>query len=448
MSFTKHEELTVTMHSSNPRYVPDLMDEGSQAAIVGAMRRIYKSDDFLDKVWPAAYDAKRRTGNLISLEEVDLIVLPLDRIGAPAGASGASVYVTYFSHRENSPEPRLLPSLPLVVKVGGPGKLEPEIEFIDHWPTLPTDVLSHFAIPIHIDKEDPNKVVLIAPFRSQAIPDNDGIKLGVILTDLWTLLNKKEELLLGYESKWEEICRYVGHALDMVAHVHRNNTAKYCRIISNYEEAYYWYLRDTTELKKNKNKASRSHIPQLLFGDEREVTAFGRNWPNPSHTLRYLIDSEVSFNGVFGPVHGDLHPKNIVVGHGDTVQIIDFGWAQNHAHVIVDYLLLDINLRGTTLPSQIKQTDIIDMAQFLMPDQEFDKLHPLLKPRAKVIKNEIWSRIRSNNLVHDWHSEYLIPFFLVAYGLLVYLDAARNQPALIASVLAAADLIEDKRKTI
>lgn len=437
----------MTVSSSNVRYVPDLMDDDSQLAIVEAMERIYESE-FLNIVWPAAYDAKRKNGNLIALEEVDLVVLPLDRIGAPAGASGASVYVIYFSHRESSSESRLLPSPPLVVKVGGPGKLEPEIEFLEHWPTLPTDVLSHFAMPIHIDKGNPNKMVLIAPFRSQAIPDEDGIKLGVTLTDLWTLLNKKEELLLGNEPKWEEICRHVGHALEMVAHVHRNNIAGYSRANSTYEDAYCWYLRGTTKLKKNTNNASRSHIPKLLFGNEQEVTAFGRNWPNPSHILRYLIDSEISFNGIFGPVHGDLHPKNIVIGHSDTVQIIDFGWAQKNAHVIIDYLLLDINLRGTTLPSQITQTDVIDMAQFLMPEQEFDKFHPLLKSRANVIKNQIWSRVQKENLVNDWHKEYLIPFFLVAYGLLVYLDAARNQPALIASVLAAADLIENKRKTI
>ena len=91
-------------------------------------------------------------------------------------------------------------------------------------------------------------------------------------------------------------------------------------------------------------------------------------------------------------------------------------------------------------PSQIGEADVVKIAEFLDPTQSIADLHPLLQPLAKAIKAQIWNR--TTDVVSAWTAEYLIPFFLVAYGLLVYLDAARNQPALIASVLAAGRRIE------
>lgn len=109
----------------------------------------------------------------------------------------------------------------------------------------------------------------------------------------------------------------------------------------------------------------------------------------------------------------------------------------------MDYLLLDINLRSTTLPSQLAETDMLAMADFLDRSQDPDSLSSLLQPRAKLIKDEIWLRLSSNNIVVDWRKEYLIPLFIVAYGLLVHLDDARNQAALIATVLAAGERIKN-----
>jgi hypothetical protein len=43
---------------------------------------------------------------------------------------------------------------------------------------------------------------------------------------------------------------------------------------------------------------------------------------------------------------------------------------------------------------------------------------------------------------NGWYEEYLVPFFLVAYGLLVHLESARNQRALLATVLASAQRIQ------
>ena len=328
------------------RYVPDLMDESSQAAVMGALERLYAHS--LKRVWPAAYDAKK-VGNPIPLSKIDIVVLSLDRIGAPAGASGAQVFFAYFSHRDSRPGDRLSASPPLVVKIGALKKLKAEIDFIKDWPTLREDIRTHFAIPLRLDKIDSNSAVLIAPFRSQFWPADGGIRQDLRHADLWNMLHRPEELRTSNSHDWAEIKRTVGHALDTVDYVHRDNKAQYLRSSSTYKAAYDGYLRGT--FAATGTVADRTHIPQRIFGDADQVSAFGRTWPNPSLLINELMSASGEFEGTMGPVHGDLHPKNIVIGHADAVQIIDFGWAGARQHVVVDYLLLDINLRSTTLPS-------------------------------------------------------------------------------------------------
>jgi hypothetical protein len=431
------------MSSSGATYLPDLMNKKHEKAIMGALQRLYADRDYLKHLWPAAYDISRRTSKDIPLDEVDVVVLPLDRVGAPAGASGASVFVVYFTQRSCASIHQILASPPLVVKTGVFGKLEAEMLFSEGWPTLREDVKSRFAIPIALDAGDKDIAVLVAPFRSSFTPESDGKRLGVVLKDLWGLLHHQDEVRsLGLPDS-QSIARIVGNTLDAMDQVHRDNMAVYSRKSRTYEEAYKWYLRNTVaNVDDGAGAPHRSHFPQQLFGDQPTVNRFGQDWPNPSCIAQELMERR--FEGVFGPVHGDLHPKNIVIGNDGAVQIIDFGWARADVHVVVDYLLLDINLRGTTLPSQVNEADIVEFAKFLTPNRNPDDLHQLLQPRAKIIKEEIWTR--SSKVIENWEDEYIIPFFLVAYGLLVYLDAARNQPSLVASVLAAGQSIRESKR--
>ena len=69
-------------------------------------------------------------------------------------------------------------------------------------------------------------------------------------------------------------------------------------------------------------------------------------------------------------------------------------------------------------------------------------MQPLLQRRVDLIQEAIWDRVEERAVVRDWLAEYVIPFFIVAYGLLVHLDRARNQMALVATVLAAAEYID------
>jgi hypothetical protein len=418
------------------RYMPDLMDEASASALMDAMERLLSSDH-LKEVWPAASDRKR-DGKDIPLDQVDIMALSLDRIGAPAGASGARVFVAYYSFRNGGTVDDLLASPPLVIKMGPRDKLREEYEFTKKWPALRLDIRARFAMPITLDDANPDIAVLIAPFLSDYAPSDDGTRHRVGLDDLWRHLIQPAELKAIID--WDGTGRCIAKALALVDHVHRRNRGHYSRDDSSYWAAYEWYLRDT--YAPPGPPSSRAHIPELIFGVDPTVTAFGRKWTNPVMLIRDLMQPSKMHKSTVGAVHGDLHPKNIVLGANEDVHIIDFGWSRSDGPVVVDYLLLDINLRGTTLPSQYGEAAALAMGDFLDENQEPASLNSYLRPRAKLIKEQIWKPLKAKNIVVDWNSEYLIPLFIMAYGLLVHLDAARNQLAMIATVLCAAERIK------
>lgn len=301
--------------SKHARYVPDLMDERSKAALMDVLEGLYLNS-FLKDAWPAAYDA-REVGNSIPLCKIDIVVLSLDRIGAPFGASGAKVFISYFSHRDSDSDNRRRASPPLVVKIGTSKKLKSEYDIRKDWPTLSQDIRSHFAIPIDFREIDSDLAVLIAPFRSHFWLSDDGIRLNLKHADLWYLLSRPEELRIDGEKNWAAIETTISHALDTVDHVHRNNKAKYLRSSAKYSEVYCRYLRNTFAITGT--DAKHSHIPKHTFGSAEQVSVFGRSWSNPSRLISEIMNASDEFEGTMGPVHGDLHPKNIVIGHADSV---------------------------------------------------------------------------------------------------------------------------------
>jgi hypothetical protein len=418
-------------------YVPEMIEATKQRALTGALERLLDRDA-VETVWPAAFAAKQ-SGVGIPLDEVEIIVLPLDRIGAPPGASGSNVYISYYAHAPKTGLKRAV-SPPLVVKIGKVAKLLEEQKGASGWPPLAPKEAGQFARPIHLDQEDAEWGVLLSPFHSEFNVSESGNRNHVKVRDLWQLLDRQNELRGHEDDHWEKVRRCVAQALDAVHKPHCATFAKPVRKKLTYGGAYKWYLRGTTDLK------GRCYIPNSIFGSEPTVQAFGQTWCNPAELVEELTSS-AEFIGHVGAVHGDLHPKNIVLDHEDVAQIIDFGWASGEAHIVQDYLLLDLNLRGTTLPSQIAETDVLALASFLSPAQDIDQLPEAVQKRAAIIKDVIWKRAQ-DRAVEDWEKEYLIPLLLVGYGLLVFLDSARNQPALVATVLAATREIRKHYKPV
>lgn len=407
-------------------FVPELMEDVQRRALMAALEHLLE-DDAIGEIWPAFFDSNS-SGRPIPVNEIEIVVLPLDRIGAPAGASGARVFVAYYSHTPTAGA-QLVASPPMVVKIGSAPSLRDEKAGADEWPHLSQQEAARFARPVYLDETDPDWAILIAPFHSLFETRDGGGRNIVKLDDLWQMLNNKNELSSLDAEHWKRVRRCIGQALDALQSPHRASLAKPKRARYDFDSAYNWYLRSTT------GSGRLSHIPRLIFGIEPTITMFGQTWTNPVPVIEKLVATN-SFEGYFGSVHGDLHPKNIVLNHEHAARIIDFGWARSNAHIVQDYLLLDLNVRGVTLPSQMSESDILAIASFLDPVQCVDALPLSVQPRAEIIKDVIWQRAKQR-AVKDWSTEYLTPFLLVAYGLLVHLDSARNQPALVATILSA-----------
>ena len=409
------------------RFVADIMSSRRRNACVQALEKFWGSGR-RRKDWPGS--------DHVDLEDVDLIVLPLERVGAPPGESGASVFVAYYCVRDGSA--RIKPSPPFAVKIHTKKEMERERKDADRLPTLEPTRENRFAKPIDCYPIDDDLAVLIAPFGSVYSP---GEPQKVTLNDLWTALKEADRLTgSDYDDAWRKIERHVGSALDLVGGLHRGTGSE--RQTRSYREALSWYVRHTRDPACSEK--SRAHVPHHIFGDEPTVCAFGRRWVNPTRVIDRLLPR--TFETTTGAVHGDLHPKNVVLDDADRPHIIDFGWACTNAAVVVDYALLDINIRSITLPSQIDQWDVLKIAEFLPGGRKPTKLRKAVQRRVDLIHGVIWDRVEEQGVIQDWGTEYVIPFFIVAYGLLVHLDKARNQMALVATVLAAAEHIDDETR--
>ncbi|PJF43392.1 MAG: hypothetical protein CUN50_00260 [Candidatus Thermofonsia Clade 1 bacterium] len=69
--------------------------------------------------------------------------------------------------------------------------------------------------------------------------------------------------------------------------------------------------------------------------------AFPVRLPNPLRHYRSLLEAQIS--GTFCPMHGDLHPGNILIGRDSAAWLIDFEWTRD-GHTLFDWATLEISL--------------------------------------------------------------------------------------------------------
>ena len=408
------------------QFVADIMNRGDQRALTEALGDFLHSE-WRDEIWPASRH--------LQLDDVDLVVLPLQRVGAPLGQSGASVFVAYYRARENVAL-ELQRSAPLAVKIDQKQKMKDELARADGLRDLDEMTEARLVKPFDCldckPGSDDDRAILVARFRS-------GVPGDVKVSDLWAVLQSPDWL---HDSAHGRLRRRafgcLGGALDVVSGLHRAGGST--RQTRSYATALEWYLRQTRDPAES--KGSHAYIPRSIFGDAQTVRVFGRKWINPTHVIDRFLCPARTFKTTIGTIHGDLHPKNIVLDESDEPHIIDFGWTREDAPVVLDYILLDINLRSITLPSQVEESDLLKIARFLPGARRPTGLRRCAQARVDLIREAIWKRLEERRVVRDWLEEYVIPFFMVAYGLLRHLDAARNQMALVATVLAAAKHID------
>ncbi len=419
----------------------DLLDSDAEKSLRSSAARLLgkilgtdtDSTALRDKIWPAA------TGGNITVDQCSLRLLPLSRLGAAEGKSSASVFVAYFIT-----EGETWPSIPCVVKFALPrnstdlDSCRREFRQSEQLRSYLNHVPEGFAIPFvcHDYSVDQPYSVLWSPLAAIesmfGTVGNGRDRPDLKIDDIW-------QKLTCSEIDSDLIDQALQHVFEALIPVHKKcgDSRVECR---SFLHEYGKYLRKIEE----GGWAQHWHS---CWGDadSESVHDFGRTWPNPFWVLKQLLPKSVEM--YIGGVHGDLHPKNIVLSRS-TPKIIDFGWSNHLAHVAKDFVLLECNLRFVTLSVTEGYEDINRLAEFL----SFSHKPPSfttssMKSRIRLIRSirEAAKRVFPGDT--NWDNEYVFPMFLVAIGLLKHAHDFSSQISARLHVLHLSEYVYDRLKS-
>lgn len=296
-----------------------------------------------ESVWPAlALAADGESAHPVSAVGLDLI--PLDRVGAPPGQAGPRVLIAYFFDRD---KPDLYCSQPLVLKTFEPAgqldTLQDEAAAARSLRPYTAYYKDAYAVPIHFD------------------PASTACTFSVLWSPLatWGRLTHSREALTGTISvhalidelrdpaRVDAALTHLRTTFDLLLPLHRKcGTARLGEI--QLVKEYAWYLRDmdgdTTTATGWQRTWNEPH--------EKGCADFGRSWTNPFWVVKELARSP-RVKGYLGAVHGDIHPRNIVLSQDGGPRIIDFGWGKDDAHIAKDFALMEANLRFMILQPDV-----------------------------------------------------------------------------------------------
>jgi hypothetical protein len=372
-------------------------------------------------VWPALAVCENRNE-----VKARMVLLPLERIGGEPGRSGNRVMIAYF---EQIKCPSILRSQPLVLKVSSANQAQAD-KLQKEWQqakAIRPHLAYHkdaFAVPVSFHAGPP--AVLWSPFASNreiwGVASHDS---PLQIRELWQDLDPAAKV--GLENK-DRLFSILDGVYALLWPLHRAGGTINRKNIKVLQE-YYSYLRHINDPWAAPWRAR--------WGDDSTETAsdFGRTgWINPFHLIKKLEEFRADL--WVGAVQGDLHPRNILLGPWNSPNVIDFGWASEEAHIAKDFALLECNLRFMTLPPAVSLDSAEKMAKWLVADDPT----PDVPEEAARLRIELITRLWENVLRHfpepiDWTTNYLLPLFLVAMGLLRHNVDCGHQEAARLTVL-------------
>ena len=434
--------------SHDDEFEVELLPPGERSSLTASMNQLLAEIaacepvaggwNLRESVWPAL-DLQRRRDVEVTPK---LAVMPLSRLGSPGGLSGATVVVGYFF--DQGPGSTLFPSRPMVIKLyrppaSGADKLLEEYdrgEAVKPFVGYDRDAFAH-PLRFHPADTTAGHSVLWSPFSSsewlwEGFHGTHENKPNLAITDFSSLLTEEPSERKG------EVLETVFKLLTpfhLRAGLHDRNE----RLIL---DEYHDYLRGIYLDEPGRSDWVESWKDIWAPESEPRIRHCGRDWANPLWVLSQL--KEVKALLACGAVHGDLHPRNIVLSATGVPHIIDFGWASEHAHIAKDFVLMECNLRFMTLRPDVPTAELEQLAAWLA----FDSAAPTaLRGGACGYVVSLVETLRrcarhafAGHAV-DWDIEYIVPLFLTAFGLIRYLASARNQESARLTVLSLADLI-------
>ena len=324
---------------------------------------------------------------------VPVLVEELNRLGR----SGAKVFLTFFDHEGKS--------IPYVFKTSQKEDIKAEFEAMKSIAQLVDDV-SFKTKPVYCRKLGG----ILYPYRA-----------GITKVDSPIDFPDFEKIAIDtYNDKYSinDSIKIINQVFIKMKNAHNVKKRQEKSILKLYSR----YLR----------RHRSREIIKLIFGskgDSEQFNFLGKNIYNPLYLINQLSDRR--FNLWIGFVHGDLHPRNIVLFEGRVPYLIDFAWACAEQHILVDFVLLENSLRFLLFPRIYNFKEQAEVDESLLEETGYDNIKNIhfsagIKRRlySKLAKMIAAIRIEAKDYFENNFNEYLIAQFLVLYGLLRYDDYA------------------------
>lgn len=225
-----------------------------------------------------------------------------------------------------------------VFKIGNAGKLKREYEAITNVAAPMMQDFPHCAIYYSNDRST-------ALLSQEFVGDNDGS-------------TKSLRQHIEKSSDENEVASVIANLYDLKLLHWKPNVETESRQVMTLQDALKAWIRkgdlDVAAARIGQEALNRSLVSQ--------------SFPDVDHLktlIRRIFRSNIHID--VGPVHGDLHSQNVIVGRSGKISLIDFGWTAIRWRA-VDYLWLECSLKfvvassHTTVDDLLKMEDILDKA--------------------------------------------------------------------------------------
>jgi hypothetical protein len=191
----------------------------------------------------------------------------------------------------------------------------------------------------------------------------------------------------------------------------------------SFGEEYREYLRDTGE------RLLTDPLP-ALFSDRGSINIYGHTLNDPRRILERVKAWEITSRVC--PVHGDLHPNNVLFGPEFSPVLIDYAFGHLNGHFVKDFVLMECSLRFLLPPKLLQPDLIIEFDRSLLDEHGYEEVDNFpARGRTRDVIREMASlteviRKQCRICAPDYNfREYLIAQYMVLLGnirLLPYQD--------------------------
>ncbi len=319
------------------------------------------------------------------------------------GLSGARLLLIYFSS-----EPR---GVPFLLKVAALKKVREEYAATKELnPYVQEATLAADRIFIAEDTSGKKLGALLYHHRGADSPQGAGDPKAL------------RELIYDSKTRITELRAILNEVFEKLNNAHSQLSAQRVLLGTHFKR----YLRNHHAPRRG----ARFRIRHVLApnGGREEMTFLGARICNPLKYISVLTEHAHVF---VAPVHGDLHPDNVVIDRTRVPHLIDFAWGRGRRDVLVDFALLENSIRFMAFPRPMNLADQLRVDRALLYEKGSDRIQDL--ELCAEEHREDYDRLacavgiirgRARTLLGTRFSmrRYLLTQFILLYGLLRYDD--------------------------